>query len=141
MGAEKEDQTERIGQVSSVNAEKRTARVFFPEMGIPSGELKVLSNQPVITVVKTENGGKWDYEAHYASAPRNLGMGESYTKATPDTIKNSRAIDYKCPLHGVDETKQHEQIIKVYPWLPFIGQTVVCLYRANGDGFVVGGIE
>ena len=141
MGAQKEDQTVRVGQVSSVNHQTRTARVFFPELGITSGELKVLSNQPLITVVKTENGGQWEYEAHYASAPRNLGMGETYTKGTPDTIKNTRSISYLCPLHGVDEVKTHEQIIKVYPWLPFIGQTVVCLYRANGDGVVLGGIE
>ena len=53
-----------------------------------------------------------------------------------------RDIDYKCPLHGVDETKAHKHVMTVYPWLPYIGQFVLCLYLPNGetDGFGVGGI-
>ena len=39
----------------------------------------------------------------YASIDRKLGLGESYTKAAPDVITVERDIDYKCPLHGVDD--------------------------------------
>ena len=71
----------------------------------------------------------------------NWDWGESYTKAAPDVITVERDIDYKCPLHGVDETKAHKHVMTVYPWLPYIGQFVLCLYLPNGesDGFVLGG--
>ena len=113
----------RIGRVSSVDVENRTARVIIEDK------------------VETENGATWNFEAHYASADRKLGLGEDYTKSAPDIIKLDRSIDYKCPLHGVDETKSHEHEVKVYPWLPYEGQFVLCLYLPNGesDGFVLGG--
>lgn len=133
----------RIGTVSWVDPEKRTARVIFHDKDeLPSGELKVLQNQPLITVEKWVDGAKWNYDAKYASIDRKLGLGESYTKAAPDVIAVERAIDYKCPLHGVDETKSHKHVMTVYPWLPYIGQFVLCLYLPNGesDGFVLGGI-
>ena len=133
----------RIGTVSWVDPEKRTARVIFHDKDeLPSGELKVLQNQPLITVEKWVDGAKWNYNAQYASIDRKLGLGESYTKAAPDVITVEKAIDYKCPLHGVDETKTHKHVMKVYPWLPYIGQFVLCLYLPNGesDGFVLGAI-
>ncbi len=133
----------RVGRVSSVDVENRTARVLIEDKVKPfvSGPLKVLQNQPLITITKKENGAKWNFEAHYASADRKLGLGEDYTKSAPDIIKLDRSIDYKCPLHGVDETKSHEHEVKVYPWLPYEGQFVLCLYLPNGesDGFVLGG--
>ena len=133
----------RIGTVSWVDPDKRTARVIFHDKDeLPSGELKVLQNQPLITVEKWADGAKWNYDAKYASIDRKLGLGESYTKAAPDVITVERDIDYKCPLHGVDETKAHKQVMTVYPRLPYIGQFVLCLYLPNGesDGFVLGGI-
>jgi hypothetical protein len=65
----------RIGTVSSVDPGERTARVIFKDRdSLVSGKLKVLQNQPLITVEKwvTEEGveNKWDYTAHYASADR-----------------------------------------------------------------------
>lgn len=133
----------RIGTVSSVDKDKRTARVIFHDRSeLPSWELKVLQNQPLITVEKWVDGAKWNYDAKYASIDRELGLGESYTTEAPDVIAVERAIDYKCPLHGVDETKTHKHVITVYPWLPYIGQLVLCLYMPNGDGdgYVLGGI-
>lgn len=133
----------RIGTVSSVDNDKRTARVIFHDRSeLPSWELKVLQNQPLITVEKWVDGAKWNYDAKYASIDRELGLGESYTTEAPDVITVERAIDYKCPLHGVDETKTHKHVITVYPWLPYIGQLVLCLYMPNGDGdgYVLGGI-
>ena len=133
----------RIGTGSSVDKDKRTARVIFHDRSeLPSWELKVLQNQPLITVEKWVDGAKWNYDAKYASIDRELGLGESYTTEAPDVITVERAIDYKCPLHGVDETKTHKHVITVYPWLPYIGQLVLCLYMPNGDGdgYVLGGI-
>lgn len=137
----------RTGWVSSVNVEERTARVIFEDKGttIVSGDLKIIANQPVITVEKWENGGKWSYEAQYSSAPRDLGLGESYVKTAPDSpdvITTQKNIDYQCPLHGVDETKHHKTVVKVYPWIPYVGQFVLCIYipRDDGDGYVIGGI-
>lgn len=133
----------RLGTVSSVDVAKRTARVEFKDKsGMVSGTLKVLQNHPVITVTNTVNGSNWSFSADYASAPRNLGLGESYDKEIPDTITLTKSIDYLCPTHGVDETKTHQTYIEVHPWLPYIGQMVVCLYLPveDGDGFVIGGI-
>lgn len=133
----------RIGTVSSVDKDERTARVIFHDRSeTTSWELKVLQNQPLITVEKWVDGAKWNYDAKYASVDRELGLGESYTKAAPDVITVERDIDYKCPLHGVDETKTHKHVMTVYPWLPYIGQLVLCLYMPNGDGdgYVLGGI-
>jgi len=136
----------RLGTVSSVNVEERTARVIFKDKNqLVSGELKVLANQPLITIEKWVDGEKWNYSAQYSSADRSLGLGESYVKVAPDApdvITVDKKIDYKCPLHGIDETKYHKHVTKVYPWLPYVGQFVLCLYLANGesDGFVLGGI-
>lgn len=137
----------RTGWVSSVNVEERTARVIFEDKGetIVSGDLKIVANQPVITVEKWVDGDKWSYDAQYSSADRSLELGESYVKAAPsapDVITVQKNIDYKCPLHGVDETKHHKTVVKVYPWIPYVGQFVLCIYipRDDGDGFVIGGI-
>lgn len=130
----------RIGTVSSVNKEKRTARVILHDKDeLPSGELKVLQNQPLITIEKWVDGVKWEYDAKYASIDRELGLGETYTKAAPDIIKN------KTPggeIKYAGEIREHTQTMTVYPWLPYIGQFVVCLYLPNGecDGFILGGI-
>lgn len=149
----------RVGWVSSVNVEDRTARVAFKDKGetFVSGPLRVLNCQPLITVEKwVEEYGeenKWDIQASYASADRNLGIGESYSTETPDIIQNEKIIKYEkkkgipeinvsCSLTGVIEEKKNKEIIKVYPWLPYIGELVLCIYLPNGegDGFVIGGI-
>lgn len=134
----------RVGTVSSVDVEERTARVIFHDKveELTSGPLKVIQSQSFIVIEKLENGAKWNFEAQYASADRKLGLGETYTKSAPDIIKLERDIDYKCPAHGIDETKNHQHIVTVYPWLPYIGQFVICLYLPDGesDGFVLGGI-
>lgn len=179
------DNIVRVGKVSSVDVNGRMVRVAFEDKldteGKPliSGKLKVLQNQPLITVEKwveelgTEN--KWDYEAYYNSQGRGLNLGESYVSDSyedlKDVIKNEKIIKYEkretinenapiqclngcsqacacgapiqqCPIHGVIENKKHRQTVTVYPWLPFVGQLVVCLFLPYGesDGFVLGGI-
>ena len=85
----------RVGKVSSVDVENRTARVIIEDKvkQFVSGPLKVLQKQPLITITKKENGGKWNFEAQYASADRKLGLGESYSKGAPDIIKLDKSID------------------------------------------------
>lgn len=167
----------RTGAVSSVDIKSRTVRVAFGDKrdanGNPliSGPLKVLQNQPLITIEKwVEESGeevKWDYETEYNSQDRGLGLGESYVKKEyaemKDVIKNEKIIKYEkretisegspisvsctgkasdCPLNGIIEYKKNRQTVTVYPWLPYIGQFVVCLFLPNGesDGFVIWGI-
>jgi len=140
----------RIGTVSSVNVEDRTARVrFIDKDNMVSGPLNVLQNHPTITIEREVDGGKWDFSAEYVTADRKLGLGESYSKAIPDIINLSKVIKYEkantvgdCTQTGTLEEKTHTETIKVHPWLPFVGQMVVCLYLPHGesDGFVIGGI-
>ena len=145
----------RIGVVDSVNVEKRTARVRFTDKNnLVSGELKVLQNHPLIVIEKELDGDKWASTAKYASADRGISGGSiTYMKAAPDEITLTKAIDYNkvnsisepgssCAKTGVLETKTHKHKETIYPWLPYIGQMVLCIFLpiGGGDGFVIGGI-
>ena len=137
-----------------------------------SGPLKVIQNVPLITVEKWVEEGKdpnqkWNFSANYNSHDRNLGIGESYVKdkyeTLKDTITDEKIIKYEkletisegspipvscggagspCPLNGIIEHKYNKTLVTVYPWLPYVGQYVLCLFLPNGkgDGFVLGGI-
>ncbi len=120
----------RIGNVSAVDAKNRLVRVNFPDVGIVSGWLKVVSAPPLITLDIKTGGSEWEVNEKYASADRKLGIGEEYTKKSPDEIE------------GKLDPMQHEVKVKVHAWLPFIGQPVLCLYNDdfNSDGFVIGGL-
>lgn len=134
----------RVGSVSSVDVDSRTVRVVFADRqdgdGNPliSGALKVIQNMPLITAEKwvEETPGKWDFKADYNSHERKLNIGENYVKnkytSLKDIIENEKEID----------GKTYKEIVTVYPWLPYVGQFVVCLFLPNGegDGFVLGGI-
>ena len=45
---------------------------------------------------------------------------------------------------GTDEAtfEKHRHKLIITPWLPYVGQMVVCIYLPNGesDGFVIGGL-
>lgn len=121
----------RTGRVSSVNAALRTARVVFPDKaGMVSAPLVVLRNSPLITAAITTGGADWEMDESYSSAPRELGLDESYTKAQSDVIK------------GKLTEQQHSVNIEVRGWLPYIGQTVLCVLTENGegDGYIIGGV-
>ncbi|MCL2357477.1 MAG: hypothetical protein FWC70_10070 [Defluviitaleaceae bacterium] len=184
----------RVGYVSDVDVENRSARVTFNDKtdesgnSLVSGWLRVIDNRPLIThekwVVEVGQENKYEYEAHYHSHPRDLGLGENYvqTAPNPDVFTNRKVVKYEkretineneplrcvddpsghipppphpvscticgapvreCPIHGVIEHKLHHQRTTVYPWLPYVGQFVLCLYLPNGehDGVVLGGLD
>lgn len=121
----------RIGTVSSVDAKSRTARVFFGDRrDMVSADLKVLRSSPLITADITTDSTDWDVSETYASAPRDLNRGESYDKQEPDTI------DAELSANG------HHVRIEVFGWLPYIGQSVLCIIPdfSEGGGFIIGGI-
>lgn len=121
----------RTGRVSSVDVISRTARVVFPENAdMVSAPLVVLRNSPLITAAITTGGAAWDMTERYSSAPRDLGLDESYTKAQSDVIK------------GELTEQKHSVNIEVCGWLPYIGQTVLCILLQNGegDGYIIGGV-
>lgn len=125
----------KIGKVSSVDVEKRTARVVFEDKDdMVSGNLQVLINHPLIKISMEEDEGKWNSIGAYNSAPRNLG-NDSYKRTLPDTIDLDKIIRYET------EYKGHKMHVEVHPWLPYVGQMVVCIFLAtgDGDGFIIGG--
>ncbi|GHU42175.1 hypothetical protein FACS1894111_05650 [Clostridia bacterium] len=103
----------RVGTVSSIDTQNRTARVTFADKqdvnGKPliSGPLKVIQNPPLIP-------------------------GKNVAQVTQARGGGSGEAAYESHTHG----------LTISPWLPDIGQLVVCLYLANGesDGFVLGAI-
>ena len=109
----------RIGKVSSINETAMTARVKFEEMGIVSGNLKIVSNTPEVTLEKQAS------EDNGASLLSD--SGESEEGGVTQIIQI-----IQCP--GCT--------IKVEPWKPKIGQWVLCLLipKGDGDGFIIGGI-
>ncbi len=98
----------RVGQVSSLNEEKRTAKVIFRDRGTEfvSGDLVVLKNSSFIPA-----------------------------KDVPQRTEEESGGG------GFAEFASHSHEVIISPWLPFVGDYVVCLYLGNGgDGFVIGGI-
>ena len=121
----------RVGKVSSVDIKTRTARVIFPDRAdMVSAPLTVLQSSPLITVDITTHSSKWNVEAKYSSAPRKLDIDEEYTKSTPDNI----AAELKADDHSLS--------VDVHGWLPYIGQTVLCIIMQDGegDGYIIGGV-
>ena len=128
-----------FGTVSSVDKDKMTARAQIESAdGIISGNLSVLQNTPLVVVTNKNDNVKWSYEAQYVTHDRELGLGETYKKEYPDIIKTKIG---GCPT-GTHNQCSQEQEIKIYPWLPYVGQKVVCLFLpgGDGDGFILGGI-
>jgi hypothetical protein len=145
-----------IGAVSSVDVENRTAKVIFADRAdVVSGDLKILQNAPTIAAERrTGNPGGEEtrgYAAKYHCADRKLGLGETYVKGTRTAER-----EYAGGAYGVFQTAEPDVIeagsgsespeesrltVKVYPWLPYIGQLVLCAFLKNGggDGFVLGG--
>ena len=142
----------RVGKVSSVDIKYWTCRVIFEDLlgadGQPmvSGDLPVLTNMPAVTLTGKEAGTSWNYEAQCAtfSGRTDITPVPSYTSSWPDRVKITRTDDYTITSADGDtldhQTWEHEMILR--PWLPYIGQTVVCVYLPvrNADGFVIGGL-
>jgi len=118
----------RVGIVSSVNMAKMTARVKIPDQNLVTGDLHIVRNTPLIVVINKDGGTEWNYRAEYTGYDRKLDLGESYKKTYPDEI--------------VTDYQSKEQTIRVYPWIPYIGQWVLCIFKpdGDGDGFIIGGI-
>lgn len=85
----------RVGKVTDVNASERLVRVYFPDVDMVSGWLKVIKS------------------------PSFIGGENSQTE--------TEAL--------------HEHKLIITPWLPKIGEFVLCLYNTgfNEEGFVIGG--
>jgi len=82
------------------------------------------------------------YEKRETIAENGPMTGEIDGACTMGGTVEGTATIRSCPFHGIIEHKKHKRTVTVYPWLPFVGQLVVCLYIPNGesDGFVLGGI-
>ena len=137
----------RIGKVSSVDVENRTARVIYEDRGdVVSGELKVLQNQPYIHADFAFKGSSFSREASYATIDRELGYsGESFDGDNPDTITLSQDYSYNMECSECDagtETASHTAYFEIHPWLPKIDQQVVVLLLPSydGGGVILGGL-
>lgn len=125
------EQAVRVGTVSSVNAAQRTARVIFGDRSnMVSGELIVLRNSPlIIAEIKTDNE-EWDVAQTYNGTDSS---GNAAVKAAKVSFNM---------INAELGSRQHSANIGVYDWLPYIGQTVLCIMVqcGDGDGFIIGGV-
>ena len=127
----------RIGTVTVVDVKKRMARVKFNDVDIVSDWLPVINHSSFVTLALKSDGKEWTISEKHASADRGLGSME-YTKVHPDEI-DGKSPEISCAGGHVHT---HEITMKIYGWLPFVGQTVVCEYNDefNGDGIIMGGL-
>ncbi len=97
----------RIGKVQNVDIEKRQVRVFFGDVNIMSGWLKVIQSPPFIPAINVEQ-----------RTEKELGGS------------------------GDAAFAEHSHAVIIKPWLPKIGDNVLCLYTPgfNADGYVLGAI-
>lgn len=142
-----------FGIVSSVNAEKMTARVEIADQEIVSADLKILQNTPLITVINTDGGVPWKHQFTYVQHDkREMKLEDDYRKAFPAILQKE---NYKKEYTGRETFKKEypdyletwndkgqKQEIRVFPWIPYIGQYVLCLFipGGDGDGFILGGV-
>lgn len=104
----------RIGKVQSVDAAKMTARVKFEDKGgIVSGALHIIK-RPVYIV--PADGSKVSGQTAYTEIE----------------------FDYNQSL----KKESHNHKAYVTNWLPSVGDMVLCIMLADGDGdgFVIGGV-
>lgn len=108
----------RIGEVSSANYEERLVRVYYTELKMMSGWLKVIKSPPFIVPDPPE-----------AEVITDAYKDETNTGAPAC----SGACGASCP---------HRHDLRIVPWFPKIGDKVLCIYSPgfNEDGFVIGGI-
>jgi len=143
----------RTGAVESVDLKSGTARVRFADKdNLLSSPLKVMKNSPMIVIEKEVDGESWDVTAEYATVERLKMPGMTFNKSDHDTVTLSKTIQYEkknaipdssgCNYVGVIGEKTHKHTVKIYSWMPYIGQNVICVYLpiGNGDGFVIGGV-
>ena len=143
----------RIGIVSSVDEGKLTARVKIEEQDIVTGDLKIIQNTPLITVINTDSGVPWKHRFQYVQFDgREMKLEDDYRKSFPDILQ---AEEYKEEYIGKETFRKkypdyletwndsgQKQEIRVFPWIPYIGQWVLCIFKPDGegDGFIIGGI-
>ncbi len=104
----------RVGTVTDRQMDKRLARVWFPDLGIPSDWLPVLISQDVTPEYEYDDPQWTDFE-------------------TEDLV----------PQAGETKYVPHKHKIIRKPWMPKIGDEVLTVYLPvlDADGFIVGGIK
>ncbi len=142
-----------FGIVSSVDPEKMTARVEIADQGIVSTDLKIIQNTPLITVINTDGGVPWKHQFNYVQHDgRRVELEDSYREAFPTILQEEyyqkeytgrETFEKKYPdyLKTWNDAGQMQEI-RVFPWIPYIGQYVLCLFipDGDGDGFIIGGV-
>lgn len=107
----------RIGIVSTISPNNRTVRVRFPSDDMVSGWLKVIKSPPAVNAT---------------------------AMATADTTVNGNdeGANVKDSNISVDVNVDVDVKTEVSPWMPVVGETVLCVYNSgfNEDGFVIGGM-
>lgn len=107
----------RIGIVTDRQMDKRLARVWFPDLNIPSDWLPVLISQDVTP----------------DDIPREYDDPQWTEFETED----------KVPQAGETRYVPHKHKILRKPWMPKVGDEVLTLYLPvlDADGFILGGIK
>lgn len=103
----------RAGTVSSVDAANRTARVKFADKQTANGE-------------------------PFISAPLKVIQNPPFIPGKDVT----QETELKGGGSGMSAYEEHKHELIIRPWLPSVGQFVLCVFLPNGegDGFVIGGV-
>ena len=108
-----------------------------------TGDLKIIQNTPLITVINTDSGVPWKHRFQYVQFDgREVKLEDDYRKSFSAILQveeyKKKYPDY---LETWNDTGQKQEV-RVFPWIPYIGQWVLCIFKPDGegDGFIIGGI-
>lgn len=112
----------RVGTVSSYDKDTDTARIYFPDLQIVSGNLKVVRQPVKEGSVSVELSG-------YAEINGRDTAGE-YDE---NDVNIEGDITIEADDCAVD-------LSEGFAWIPEIGQTVICVFLegGDGDGYILG---
>ncbi|RPF48265.1 hypothetical protein EDD70_1080 [Hydrogenoanaerobacterium saccharovorans] len=114
-------------------------------MGV-SEEITALKNIVRVGTVSSVNAANRTARVNFADK-NNLVSGplkilKNPPFVTADAVELTYGVEVAEGHTHAGKAEKHAHQIKIFPWVPLVGDLVLCIYLPNGesDGFVIGGI-